>query len=88
MSVGVSVNVAHGAPTQVGGEVVAEARYLGRTGAKGKDGVGKLFEFEVWAKDEGGEIGRGTHVRALVDASRLEGAAANRAKRVGVKGDL
>jgi fluoroacetyl-CoA thioesterase len=84
MSVGVSVDVSHGAPTPLGRKVVAEAKYLGRTGAKGKDGEGKLFEFEVMAKDEGGEIGRGRHVRAVVDARRLEAAAV---KRKGVKGE-
>ena len=86
MSVGVSVDVTHGAPTPLGAKVVAEARYEGRTG-KG----GKLYGFEVWAKDEGGEIGRGKHVRAVVDMKRLEGAAV---KRVGgnigegLKGEL
>lgn len=80
MCVGVSVDVAHGAPTPVGGKVTAEARYLGRTGPKEK-----LYDFEALAKYERGEIGRGKHVRAVVDASRLEGAAA---KRTAVKGEL
>lgn len=45
----------------------AEAKYLGRTG-KGS----KLFEFEVVTRDEGGEIGKAKHVRAIVDVKRLE----------------
>jgi fluoroacetyl-CoA thioesterase len=53
LSVGVSVDVTHTAPTLLGSEVVAESRFIGRTG-KG----GKLYEFEVVAKDEGGEVGR------------------------------
>jgi fluoroacetyl-CoA thioesterase len=77
VSVGVSVDVVHGAPTPLGARVEATAKYVGRTG-KGD----KLYEFEVSAKDEGGEIGSGKHVRAVVDPTRLETAAA---KRAGVK---
>ena len=68
------MDASHGAPTAVGGKVVAEARYLGPKG--------KLFEFEIVARDEGGEIGRAKHVRAIVDVKRLEGAAE---KRIGEK---
>jgi fluoroacetyl-CoA thioesterase len=75
LSVGVSVDVTHTAPTPLGSEVVAEARYTGRTG-KG----GKLFEFEVTARDKGGEIGKGRHVRAFVEGGRLEGVAGKRVK--------
>jgi fluoroacetyl-CoA thioesterase len=75
LSVGVSVDVTHTAPTPLGSEVVAEARYVGRTG-KG----GKLYEFEVVARDEGGEIGRARHVRAVVEKERLEGVAVKRVK--------
>ena len=73
LSVGVSVDVTHSAPTPIGSKVDAEAKYLGRTG-KGD----KLFEFEVVARDEGGEIGRARHVRAIVDSKRLEDGAAKR----------
>jgi fluoroacetyl-CoA thioesterase len=34
----------------------------------------------VVAKDEGGEIGRARHVRAVVDRERLEGIAVKRVK--------
>ena len=63
LSVGVTVDVAHTAATPRGIKVTATARYLGREG--------KLFVFEVVAHDRGGEIGRGTHKRAIVSTERL-----------------
>lgn len=71
LSVGVSVDVAHSAPTPPGAQVTAVARYLGRQG--------KHFGFEIVASDEGGEVGRAHHKRAIVDAKRLEASAAHRA---------
>lgn len=70
LSVGVGVEITHSAPTPAEAEVTATARYLGRDG--------KLFDFEVVATDAGGEIGRGRHKRAIVDARRLESTAARR----------
>jgi fluoroacetyl-CoA thioesterase len=70
LSVGVSVDVTHTAPTTKGATVRAEARYLGRDG--------KLFLFEVVASDQGGEIGRGRHKRAIVSVDRLQAGAAKR----------
>lgn len=70
LSVGVSIDVAHTAPTPLGVTVTATARYLGREG--------KLFLFEVIAFDAAGEIGRGRHKRAIISAERLESAAARR----------
>src|SRR5882757_7490781 len=70
LSVGVSVEVTHSAPTPPGATVIATARYLGRDA--------KLFLFEVVATDAGGEIGRARHKRAIVDTARLEGSAARR----------
>jgi predicted thioesterase len=70
MSVGVSIEVSHTAPTPVGATVTATARYAGREG--------KLFLFEVTASDAGGDIGRGWHKRAIVNAVRLESGAARR----------
>ena len=72
LSVGVTVDITHNAPTPPGVKVIATARYAGREG--------KLFRFEVSAADPGGEIGRGWHKRAIVTSERLEGGAA---KRVG-----
>jgi fluoroacetyl-CoA thioesterase len=67
LSVGVVVDVKHTAPTPVGAWVEAEATYKGRNG--------KLYVFEVVARDPGGEVMRGRHERAVIDESRLlEGA--------------
>lgn len=70
LSVGVSVDVVHTAATPVGAEVRAEARFIGMDG--------KLHVFEVVAYDPGGEIGRGTHKRAIVSSERLLSGAARR----------
>ena len=69
-SVGVNVDITHSAPTPEGSTVTATARYLGRDG--------KLCVFEVSAADEGGEVGRGRHKRAIVNAERLENSARRR----------
>jgi len=70
LSVGVTVDVTHSAPTPPGVLVTASARYIGREG--------KLFVFEIGAHDQGGEIGRGSHKRAIVETERLQRAAAKR----------
>jgi fluoroacetyl-CoA thioesterase len=70
LSVGVTVDITHSAPTPPGMLVTATARYTGREG--------KLFVFEILAHDQGGEIGRGTHKRAIVETERLVRAAAKR----------
>ena len=70
LSVGVTVDITHSAPTAPGVVVTATARYAGREG--------KLFVFEISARDEGGEIGRGSHKRAIVETERLQRAATNR----------
>ena len=72
LSVGVTVDINHTAPTPLGAEVTATARYAGRDG--------KLFLFEVSCADKGGEVGRGWHKRAIVSNERLQSGAA---KRVG-----
>jgi fluoroacetyl-CoA thioesterase len=69
-SVGVSVDVIHSAATPPGATVTATANFVGREG--------KLFVFEVSAADNAGEIGRGTHKRAIVSAERLLAGAARR----------
>ena len=70
LSVGVSIEVTHTAPTPPGATVTATARYLGRDG--------KLFRFEIVASDVGGEIGRASHKRAIVDVARLQSSASRR----------
>ena len=74
LSVGVTVDVTHTAATPRGVKVTATAKYLGREG--------KLFVFEVAARDRGGEIGRGTHKRAVVSAERLLAGADRRNKSI------
>jgi fluoroacetyl-CoA thioesterase len=69
-SVGVLVDVRHSAPTPVGATVRATARFLGLSG--------KFYRFEVWAEDDAGEIARGTHERAIIDAGRLAAGAEKR----------
>ena len=70
LSVGVTVDITHTAPTPSGAKVTATARYAGREG--------KLYLFEISAADPGGEIGRGWHKRAIVSSERLESGAAKR----------
>jgi fluoroacetyl-CoA thioesterase len=73
LSVGVSIDITHSAPTPLDARVEAEAKYLGKKG--------KLFEFEIIARDEKGEIGKARHVRAMVDVKRLETAAEGRREK-------
>jgi len=66
-SVGVSIDVKHTAATPPGATVTAEARFLGLDG--------RYYKFYIVARDDAGEIGRGTHARAIIDERRLvEGA--------------
>lgn len=70
LSVGTRVDITHMAPTPVGSKVLADAKFVGMNE--------KLYLFEVFARDETGEIGRGTHKRAIVDTARLENRAQKR----------
>ena len=70
VSVGVSVDIVHTAATPPGGTVTATARFVAREG--------KLFLFEISAADSVGEVGRGTHKRAIVSSERLVAGAARR----------
>ncbi|HEX4384187.1 MAG TPA: hypothetical protein VH083_14605 [Myxococcales bacterium] len=70
LSVGVTVEVKHLAATPVGAWVEAQATYKGRNG--------KLYAFDVVARDPGGEIMTGKHERAIIDESRLLAGAAAR----------
>jgi predicted thioesterase len=73
LSVGVTIDVTHTAPTPAGGTVRATATFVGREGKK--------YLFELAAADDGGEIGRGRHQRAIVAAERLEAGAAARGRK-------
>lgn len=70
LSVGVTVDVTHSAPTPPGVMVVAEGIFKGLEG--------KLYVFDVVARDPGGEIGRGVHKRAIVSRERLLAGSAKR----------
>lgn len=70
LSVGVLVDVRHTAATPVGSVVRAVATYLRPEG--------KLHRFRVEAFDEGGSIGEGEHVRAIISSERLLAGAARR----------
>ena len=70
LSVGVTVDIVHTAATPAGALVTATARYVGQEG--------KLYVFEVSAADDGGEVGKGTHKRAVVSTARLVAGAAKR----------
>jgi len=70
LSVGVLVDIVHTAATPPGATVTAAAKLIARDG--------KLFVFEVTASDPGGEVGRGTHKRAVITSERLAAGAARR----------
>ena len=70
LSVGVSLEIVHTAATPPGATVTATARFVGRDG--------KLFLFELSAADDAGEIGKGSHKRAIVNAERIVAGAARR----------
>ena len=63
LSVGIHINIVHSAATPVGATVIATATFAGRDG--------NAYVFDVIAADDGGEIGRGTHKRAIVSSDRL-----------------
>ena len=62
-AVGTGVDVRHLAPTPVGHQVRAEAEVTKVDGRR--------LEFNVTARDESEEIGRGTHQRMVVDIARV-----------------
>lgn len=77
LSVGVTIDASHTAATLPGCQVVAEATYV--------RSESKLFVFEVVARDEGGEIGKALHKRAIVSVERLEEGARKRAASANTK---
>lgn len=76
-SVGVDVHIAHTSATPAGKKVQAHARV--------QDIEKNVVLFEVWADDEWGEIGRGTHRRAVIKTSQF---AERLTKHKGFKGPL
>ena len=63
-AVGTAVDIRHLAATPAGHEVMAEAQVTGVDGRR--------VTFNVSARDETEEIGRGTHERMVVDVRRLD----------------
>lgn len=62
-TVGIELNIQHTSATPVGMEVRAEAEVTAVEG--------KIITFALRAFDEAGEIGKGTHKRALVNSQRF-----------------
>lgn len=62
-SVGISLSIEHTSATPVGLEVHAEAEVTAVDG--------KIITFDVRAFDESGEIGHGTHKRAIVGSQKF-----------------
>lgn len=73
LSVGVEVNAKHLAPTLEGDIVSSTATFVGMEG--------KLYKFEIEAKDSGGVIGTCIHTRAVVTEERLMSGAAKRVEK-------
>lgn len=63
-TVGTSISIDHISPTPLGAEVTATAIL--------KETNGKIFNFDVVAKDKKGEIARGTHTRVLVKSANFQ----------------
>ena len=63
LSVGVEVNMKHLAPTLTGDIVNSTATFVGMEG--------KLYKFEIEAKDSGGVVGTCIHTRAIITEDRL-----------------
>ncbi len=70
LSVGVSIDIKHFAPTPAGEEIEAFAKFLGLEG--------KIYLFEVEVSDKAGKVAAGKHTRAIVDRVRLEDGARTR----------
>lgn len=62
-SVGTSISIVHTAASPKAAKVTATATITSVNG--------RAIDFEVCAYDDAGEIGRGTHTRALVDGERF-----------------
>ncbi|OGR17381.1 MAG: thioesterase [Desulfobacterales bacterium GWB2_56_26] len=75
LSVGVSVDIKHFAPTPVGEEVKAVATFTGQDG--------KLFLFDVEVSDRAGKVASGRHSRAIVATARLVEGARTRMEKAG-----
>ncbi len=75
LSVGVSVEIKHFAPTPVDEEVKAVATFLALEG--------KIYQFEVEVFDRAGKVASGKHTRAIVEALGLVEGARSRIAKAG-----
>ena len=63
-TVGTAISIEHTSPTPLGAEVEAEASLVKCDG--------RLFFFELTARDNAGEIAKGTHTRVSVKAEKFQ----------------
>ena len=63
-TVGTAISIEHTSPTPLGAEVEAEPRLVKTEG--------RLFFFELTARDNAGEIAKGTHTRVSVKAEKFQ----------------
>jgi len=63
-TVGTAISIEHTSPTPLGAEVEAEARLVKTEG--------RLFFFELTARDNAGKIAKGTHTRVSVKAEKFQ----------------
>jgi predicted thioesterase len=74
-TVGTRLDITHTAATPVGLRVTATAELIRMDGRR--------LTFRVWAQDEREKIGEGTHERIIVDVSRFDARAQEKAPRRG-----
>lgn len=79
-SVGVTVDMKHTGATPIGTDVRATARVTGIDG--------RLVDFEVVAYDGEGEVGRGSHRRAVVSLDKIKHKVNEKAQQMGVESGL
>ena len=75
-SVGTQINMSHMSPTPVGLTVTAKIMLTAVNG--------RLLKFDVSCTDDVGEIGSGTHERAVIDVPRFLKRVSDRANQAGV----
>ncbi len=64
-SVGTQVHISHLSPSPIGAKITTRSELISISEN------GKMYNFKVWAYDERGLIGEGTHERAIVDKERF-----------------
>ena len=73
LSVGVSVNITHLAPTLEGDTAISTATF--------EEMEGKLYKFSIEVVDSAGKVGVGTHTRAIISNERLMSGAKKRLEK-------